>query len=147
MLEEIQAANRAIDVMLQSVKHGKDLSHCAEACANYFNNKSILARRSNKKGRGSVLQNFMELEKLREKEAELRTLMKLTGRPGMWEDFLQFQKEAKRERAYQEKKRKQSDAATMNLVMKWFKYMMAAIASLFSMLMAVMEFLNAGKGD
>jgi hypothetical protein len=30
--------------------------------------------------------------------------------------------------------------------MKWFKYMMAAIASLFSMLMAVMEFLNASKG-
>lgn len=73
--------------------------------------------------------------------------MKLTGRPGMWEDFLQFQKEAKRERAYQEKKRKQSDAASMNLIMKWFKYMMTAVASIFSMLMAVMEFLNAAKGE
>ena len=146
MLEEIAAANKAIDIMLQSVKHGKDLSHCAEACGNYFNNKSILARRSNKKGRGSALQNFMELEKLREKEAELRTTMKLAGRPGLWEDFLAFQKEAKRERAYQEKKRRQAESASMALVMKWFKYMMAAIASLFSMLMAVMEFLNASKG-
>ena len=61
-------------------------------------------------------------------------------------DFLEFQKEAKRERAYQEKKRKQSDAATLNLVMKWFKYMMTATTSIFSVLMAVMEFLNASKG-
>ncbi len=147
MLEEIAAANKAIDVMLQSVKHGKDLSACADSCANYFNNKSILARRSNKKGRGSVLQNFLALEKLKEKEAELRTYMKLAGRPGMWEDFLQFQKEAKRERIRQERQKKQLENATMAQVMRWFKYMMGAIASVFSMLMAVMEFLNAGKGD
>jgi hypothetical protein len=107
VLEEIAAANKAIDIMLQSVKHGKDLSHCAEACGNYFNNKSILARRSNKKGRGSALQNFMELEKLREKEAELRTTMKLAGRPGLWEDFLEFQKQCKRERIRQERSKKQ----------------------------------------
>jgi hypothetical protein len=147
VLEEIAAANKAIDVMLQSVKHGKDLSACADSCANYFNNKSILARRSNKKGRGSVLQNFLALEKLKEKEAELRTYMKLAGRPGMWEDFLQFQKEAKRERIRQERQKKQLENATMAQVMRWFKYMMGAIASVFSMLMAVMEFLNAGKGD
>tara|TARA_R100001443_G_scaffold60626_1_gene70945 strand:+ start:7608 stop:8051 length:444 start_codon:yes stop_codon:yes gene_type:complete len=147
VLEEIAAANKAIDVMLQSVKHGKDLSACADSCANYFNNKSILARRSNKKGRGSALQNFMELEKLREKEAELRTTMKLAGRPGLWEDFLEFQKQCKRERIRQEKQRKQAENATMAQVMRWFKYMMGATASLFSMLMAVMEFLNAAKGE
>jgi len=147
VLEEIAAANKAIDIMLQSVKHGKDLSHCAEACGNYFNNKSILARRSNKKGRGSALQNFMELEKLREKEAELRTTMKLAGRPGLWEDFLEFQKQCKRERIRQERSKKQLENATMAQVMRWFKYMMGATASLFSMLMAVMEFLNATKGE
>ena len=107
MLEEIQAANKAMGTILTAIKHGRELSQCADSCATYFNCKSILARRSNKKGRGNALANFMELEKLRQKEQQLKEIMIYLGRPGLWDDWLKFQSLAKKERVAQEKKRKQ----------------------------------------
>jgi len=145
MLEEIQAANKAMGTILTAIKHGRELSQCADSCATYFNCKSILARRSNKKGRGNALANFMELEKLREKEQQLKEIMIYLGRPGLWDDWLKFQSLAKKERVAQEKKRKQQEAATMTQVMYWFKWMAGGIAGTMSMLVAVMDFINTAR--
>jgi SNF family Na+-dependent transporter len=52
----------------------------------------------------------MALEQIKEKENELKQIMIYVGRPGLWQDWQQFQAEARKSRRYQEKmaeKRKQ----------------------------------------
>ena len=45
----------------------------------------------------------MALEQIREKEEELKKMMIYLGRPGLWQDWQQFQAEARKSRRYQEK--------------------------------------------
>ena len=75
MLAEVQAASNALETILSVVQKGGDIADMAGTCATYFNNKSVVARCSNKKGTRSQLATFMELEKLRKQEQRLKELM------------------------------------------------------------------------
>jgi len=46
----------------------------------------------------------MALEKLKQQEAELKEIMIYSGRGGMWDDWLQFQVEQKRQRVATEER-------------------------------------------
>jgi hypothetical protein len=46
----------------------------------------------------SDLEEFMALEKLKQQEAELRQMMIYQGRGGLWDDWMQFQVEARKKR-------------------------------------------------
>ena len=52
----------------------------------------------------------MALEKIRETEKELESMMKLYGRPGMWDDWQRFLGQARKQRREAELKRKQQAA-------------------------------------
>ena len=147
MLEEIQQANQAFATIKSALQNGREFYDVSESCATYFNCKSIIARRSKKKGRKTELQNFMELEKLRKQEEWIREWMIYAGRPNLYDDWLKFQSQCKKVRAAEERKKKQQDEAVINQVMKWFKWMGGATATLFSILVAVMDFLEVAKGD
>ena len=147
MLEEIQQANQAFATIKSALQNGREFYDVSESCATYFNCKSIIARRSKKKGRKTELQNFMELEKLRKQEEWIREWMIYAGRPNLYDDWLKFQSQCKKVRAAEERAKKQSDEAIANQVMKWFKWMGGATATLFSILVAVMDFLEVAKGD
>ncbi len=147
MLEEIQQANKAFATIKSALQNGREFYDVSESCATYFNCKSIIARRSKKKGRKTELQNFMELEKLRKQEEWIREWMIYAGRPNLYDDWLKFQSQCKKVRAAEERAKKQSDEAIANQVMKWFKWMGGATATLFSILVAVMDFLEVAKGD
>jgi hypothetical protein len=47
----------------------------------------------------------MALEQLKKQEAELKQMMIYQGRPGMWQDWLRFQVEARQRREQTEKER------------------------------------------
>ena len=64
MLAEVQAANAALSAITGAIQNGKDIGDIAGSCAEYFNTKSVIARRSNKRGSKSQIQTFMEFEKL-----------------------------------------------------------------------------------
>ncbi len=147
MLEEIQQANQAFATIKSALQNGREFYDVSESCATYFNCKSIIARRSKKKGRKTELQNFMELEKLRKQEEWIREWMIYAGRPNLYDDWLKFQSQCKKVRAAEERKKKQEDEAVIKQVMKWFKWMGGATATLFSILVAVMDFLEVAKGD
>ena len=91
MLEEIQQANQAFATIKSALQNGREFYDVSESCATYFNCKSIIARRSKKKGRKTELQNFMELEKLRKQEEWIREWMIYAGRPNLYDDWLKFQ--------------------------------------------------------
>ena len=45
------------------------------------------------------------LEELKQKEEELRSMMQLYGRGGLWNDYIKFCAEARKKREYQKKER------------------------------------------
>ena len=51
MLAEIQEANKAFGVIKNALQNGRELYDVSGSCATYFNCKSIIARRSNKRSK------------------------------------------------------------------------------------------------
>ena len=102
MLAEIAAANAAFSLIKTALSNGKELYDCTGAATQFFDNKSVIAKRVADKGQ-SDMQAFMALEKIKEQEAWLKEYMIYAGRADMYNDWLQFQVDAKRARAQEEK--------------------------------------------
>jgi hypothetical protein len=94
----ISTANAAIGAVREFVGNGRDLMDCGKELGQYFDAKSQLQKQANPSGSGSDLEAFFALEKLKQQEAELKEMMIYSGRGGLWDDWLQFQAEAKRKR-------------------------------------------------
>lgn len=102
MLAELAAANAAFQVVKQFVQNGKELSDCADKIASYVNATEDLRRKAEKKKRNPFasgdLEEFMQLEKLKQQEEELKQLMIWHGRPNLWTDWLNYQAVARKNR-------------------------------------------------
>lgn len=108
MLAELAAANAAFAVIKEAINNGGDLVAAGSKLGEYFGLKSEISKKANDKGNGS--DEFWALEKLKQNEKELQELMIYQGRAGLWDDWLKFQSEKKRERerlAKQEQLKKQ----------------------------------------
>ena len=62
----------------------------------FFDNKAAIAKKANASGSDS--EAFFALEAIKQNEKELQEIMIYCGRAGLWDDWLQFQAEAKRKR-------------------------------------------------
>ena len=111
MLAEIAAANAAFGILKTAIPNGKEIADAASAVAQFVGAKESLQRKAQKKGGGSDLEEFMALEKIRQQEDELKTIMIYAGRPGLWNDWQKFQAEARKSRRVQEElaKRKREE--------------------------------------
>ena len=107
MLAELAAANAAFGVIRSFISNGKELSGCAKQISDFVFSKEAIEKNLKKKKAkgigGGDLEEFMALEQIREKEEELKKMMIYLGRPGLWQDWQQFQAEARKSRRYQEK--------------------------------------------
>ena len=104
MIAEIAAANAAFQIIKKAVENGSEIAKCGKAIADFTLNKDAIqqkaqARGSNLDGSKSDLEEFLALDDLRRKEAELRSMMQLYGRAGMYPDYVKFCAEARRQRA------------------------------------------------
>jgi hypothetical protein len=108
MLAELAAFNAGFAVVKQFVANGRDLSDAMGAIGKMVSAKEDLKARGEKKKK-SVLsllggktendfEEFMALEKIKQVEAELTTMMKLYGRAGLYDDWIRFQAEARKQR-------------------------------------------------
>jgi hypothetical protein len=106
MLAELAIANAAFAVIKEAVQNSGDIMNAGQALFDYFDTKSVIQKKANEKGEGkSDLEEFMALEQLKKQEAELKQMMIYQGRPGMWQDWLRFQVEARQRREQVEKER------------------------------------------
>lgn len=96
MLAELAAANAAYAVIKEAISNGGDILAAGAKLGEYFGLKSEISKRASAKGNNS--EEFWALEKLRQQEEELKTLMIYQGRPGLWQDWLAFQAKQRRER-------------------------------------------------
>ncbi len=99
MLGELAAANAAFQIIKQTVQNGGEIAKAGKAIGQFLTAKEDLIREGNKKRArgvgGNDLEEFMALEQIREKENELKQLMILSGRPGLWRDYQKFCEMAK----------------------------------------------------
>ena len=107
MLAELAAANAAFSVIKNFVSNGKELTGCAKHISDFVFAKEEIEKKAKKqKARGvggSDLEEFLALEKIKQQEDEPKQIMIYAGRPGLWQDWQQFQAEARKSRRYQEK--------------------------------------------
>lgn len=127
-MAEIAAANAAFAVLKQTVMNGRDLMSAGKAISSLVNAEEELRNRGNKKknsfwrkvggNEGSDLEEFMALEELKQKRAELESMMRLYGRGGLYNDWVRFQVEARkrRQREIEEAKQKREKAIEWTII-------------------------------
>jgi hypothetical protein len=98
MLVELAAANAAFAVIKETIANGGDIISAGQHLFTYFDNKAAIARKAVEGGMKSDMEEFMALERLKQQEEQLREMMIYAGRPGMWEEWIKFQIEAKKKR-------------------------------------------------
>jgi len=129
MLAEIAAANAAFKVIKTAISNGKELYDCSEAATEYFNNKSVIAKRVASKGK-SDLDAFMALEKIKEQEVWLKDYMVYAGRPDMYTDWLNYQAECRRNREKEERLAAAKRRENLKLIKQFVTIMGIALAGL-----------------
>ena len=100
MLAELAAINAAYGVIKEVVGNGQELYAAGQHIAQFFNTKYELQKKLNEKppDQRTQLEEFFALEELKAREKELKDLMIISGRPGLWEDWLKFQADMARAR-------------------------------------------------
>ncbi len=96
MLAELAIANAAFGVIKETIANGGDIMAAGQHIFSFFDSKSKIAQKANQSGSDS--EAFFALETIKQNEAALKEMFIYQGRPGLWDDWLQFQSEAKRKR-------------------------------------------------
>ena len=108
MLAELAIINGAIATIKTTIAHGHDLSKAAKSIAKFVTAEEDIRERANAK-KNSVFakllgkdsndfEEFMYLEEIEQKKQELREMLQLYGRPGVYNDWIKFQSEARKKR-------------------------------------------------
>ena len=122
MLAEVAAANAAFGIIKLALQNGKELYDVSASAADYFNSKSVVARKAKRNGNKTQLMAFMELEKLKKQEEFIREWMIYAGRSGLYDDWLKFQSECKRQRAAELNATRRKKAEAEEFVIQLFKW-------------------------
>ena len=96
MLAELAIANAAFGVIKETIANGGDIMAAGQHLFSFFDNKAKIAQQATKSGSDS--EAFFALETIKQNEAALKEMFIYQGRAGLWDDWLNFQAEAKRKR-------------------------------------------------
>ncbi|MCH1599161.1 MAG: hypothetical protein L7S70_02095 [Pseudomonadales bacterium] len=103
MLAELAAANAAFAIIKKTVQNSGDIVRAGKAIGDLMSAKEELQRRGNQKRArgvgGNDLQEFLALEEIKQREADIKQLLIISGRPGLWREYQKFCEEAKDGRA------------------------------------------------
>jgi len=124
MLAELAAANAAFSVIKNAVSNGRELSQYAGKIGEIVGAKESLQKKVNKKKaahQSTDFEEFMALERVKEQEDELRQIMIYCGRPGLWQDWVRFQVEAR-------KARREAEEASKKKIQWWIEVTIISVA-------------------
>jgi hypothetical protein len=154
VLAELAAVNAAFSVVKQFVANGRELSDCFQQISTITNAKEDLKNRHQKK-KNSVwsslsgqtdddIEEFMALEKIKQAEYELESMIKIYGRAGLWEDWIRFQAEARKRRIKEKTEAKKARLKRYN----YFSYAVSALVFIVGIYLIVtwLTFLIEQKG-
>lgn len=115
MLAELAAANAAFAIIKKTIQNGGELVSAGKAIADFVNAKDALQDKTHKKRNSlfhkasgkdaSDLEEFMALEAVKQRQAEIEQYMIYCGRPGLHGDWVRFQVEARKRRQREQAER------------------------------------------
>jgi hypothetical protein len=132
MLVELAACNAAFAVIKETVQNGGDILSAGQKLFDFFDNKNAIQKKADS---GNDMEAFAALEQIKNNEAELKRMMVYHGRAGLWDDWLEFQKQAKHKRLAAEKAAARAKAA--RIAKAWAIAGWSLIGVLFSTLMVI----------
>jgi hypothetical protein len=112
MLAELAIANAAFSVIKETISSGGDIMAAGQHIFKFFDNKAVIAKKANASGSDS--EAFFALEQIKQNEARAAGANAWCGRAGLWDDWLQFQAEAKRKREADAKEQARADIQTQS---------------------------------
>ena len=108
-LETIAAANAAYSVIKTCISDGKDTAYLMSNVGKFLTAEDDLKEAVKKKknspltgitgGSEGDWEEFQQLERIKEQRKELESYIRLYGRPGQWDRWIQWQAEARKQRA------------------------------------------------
>ena len=125
MIAELAIANAAFAVIKETVANGGDIMAAGKHLFSFFDNKAAIAKKANASGSDS--EAFFALEQIKQSEEELKELMIYCGRAGLWDDWLQFQAEAKRKREADAKEQARAIFKRRQEIWGWINGVLIAI--------------------
>ena len=116
MLAEIAMANAAFGVIKSAIQNGRELAQCGKSISDFLGAEDTLRNKAEvdknsifKKVMGkdtNDFESFIALDKIKEQRRQLESHMRLYGRPGLYDSWVEDQAEARKTRREAEKKRK-----------------------------------------
>ena len=138
MLAEIAMANAAFGVIKSAIQNGRELAQCGKSISDFLSAEESLKSKAEtdkksvfKKVMGkdtSDFESFLALDKIKEQRRQLESHMRLYGRPGLYDSWVEYQAEARKARKEAEKQR-QKDREELIEGVSIFVGMLAFISS------------------
>ena len=125
ILETIAAANAAYSVIKTCIQNGREGADLMSSVGKFLTAEDDLKEAVQKKknspltaitgGSEGDWEEFQQLEKIREQRKELESYIRLYGRPGQWDRWIQWQAEARKQRAAAKKAAEKAREEQMEL--------------------------------
>jgi nitrate reductase NapE component len=115
MLAEIAMANAAFGVIKSAVQNGRELAQCGKSISDFLSaedkikdkadgdKKSIFNKVMGKDT--NDFESFLALDKIKEQRRQLESHMRLYGRPGLYDSWVEYQGQARKARKEAERQR------------------------------------------
>ena len=121
MLAELAAANAAFGVIKQAISNSRELADVGKSIAAFVGAEEDLKAKAEARKKSpwnkvlgkdaNLFDEFLALEKIQQQKAQLQSHMRLYGRPGMYDAWVEYQAKARKARkeaiAQREKERQE----------------------------------------
>ena len=108
MLAELAAANAAFGVIKQAIANSRELADVGKSIASFVSAEEDLKAKAEAKKKNPLnkmlgkdatdFEEFLALEKINQQKAHLQSHMRLYGRPGMYDAWVEYQAKARKAR-------------------------------------------------
>jgi len=108
MLAELAAANAAFGVIKQAIANSRELADVGKSIASFVSAEEDLKAKAEAKKKNPLnkmlgkdatdFEEFLALEKINQQKAQLQSHMRLYGRPGMYDAWVEYQAKARKAR-------------------------------------------------
>ena len=110
MLAEIAMANAAFGVIKSAIANGRELAQCGKSISDFLSaedslkdKKSVFNKIMGKDT--NDFESFLALDQIKEQRRQLESHMRLYGRPGLYDSWVEYQGQVRKARKEAEKQR------------------------------------------
>ena len=111
----VKLANEAIGAIKEFAGHVESVGQLGKPLTQLADAKEEIE----KKAAEGSMEHFFELEKIKQREAEIKQLFIYNGRPGLWDDYCKFIQNRKYLREQQRRRIAQAKARKKKLIREW----------------------------